>query len=221
MIGDINIEGANALVDELCSSGADARAHRYDQADEASINALVETTISACGQLDGLFANVADLQIIYQDGDILTNDIEIWERTLKVNVTGTALLIRAVLPQMLAQGSGSMVLTSSGASTMGEGERPAYAVSKAGINALCRHVASAWGKKNIRCNAVAPGFVITEQIQSNMDQSMLDRMLKQSSSARHGIPADIASAVAFLLSDESEWVNGQTWHVNGGAVFAN
>lgn len=220
-VGDRNIDGARALVVELEATGADVAAWAYDQAEEASIKALVVSAVTHFGQLDGLFANAADMQVLLQDGDILSNDIHIWERTLSVNVTGTAMVVRAALPHLLDQGGGSVVLTSSSASTAGEAERPAYAASKAGINALCRHVASRWGREGIRCNAIAPGLVITEQLEQNMPPEFLEKLLKSSRSIRHGEPRDIAATVAFLMSEDGAWVNGQTWHVNGGATYSN
>lgn len=219
-VADINIDGATALVEALRLEGGEAAAWSYDQAQEESINALLDDAVASFGRLDGVFANAADMQVLLQDGDILSNDAQLWQRTLAVNVTGTALLLRAALPHMLQDG-GSLVLTSSSASTIGEAERPAYAVSKAGINALCRHVASKWGKQGIRCNAIAPGLVMTDQLQQNLPQEFIDKLLRSSPSARHGVPADIAAAVAFLMSDDAGWVNGQTWHVNGGASYSN
>ena len=220
-IGDFNIEGARSLAEELNQAGGDAEAWYYDQADEAGVFSLVESAIAHFGCLDGLFANVADLQAVLEDGDVLSNDADLWERTLRINVTGTALLIKAALPQMLEQGGGSLVLTSSDAAVIGEAERPAYAASKAGVNALCRHVSSKWGKQGIRCNAVSPGFVLTEQLDQTMPQEMKDWMLKAVRSPRHGGPGDIAGAVAFLMSDDGQWVNGQVWRVNGGVSYAN
>jgi NAD(P)-dependent dehydrogenase (short-subunit alcohol dehydrogenase family) len=220
-IGDYKLEPAQALAAELCAAGHDVVAWHYDQAEETTITALVDAAIAHFGVLDGLFANVADLQAVLIDGDILSNDSALWERTLRVNVIGTALLLRAVLPHMLQRGQGSLVLTSSEASVIGEPERPAYAASKAGVNALCRHIASKWGQQGIRCNAIAPGFVLTEQLDAQMSQQMKDWMLKGVRSTRHGEPQDIANAVTFLLSDDAQWVNGQTWRVNGGVSFAN
>jgi NAD(P)-dependent dehydrogenase (short-subunit alcohol dehydrogenase family) len=220
-IGDFNITAAQALADELRAAGGDVVAWYFDQAEEATINTLVAGAVAHFGRLDGLFANVADLQAVLVDGDILSNDSALWERTLRVNVVGTVLLLRAVLPHMLERGSGSLVMTSSDAAVIGEPERPAYAASKAGVNSLCRHVASRWGQQGIRCNVVSPGFVLTEQLDANMPQEMKDRMLKGSRSPRHGASDDIAGAVAFLLSDDAQWVNGQVWRVNGGVSYAN
>ena len=220
-IGDVNLETALALAEELRAAGGEVAAWRYDQAEESTINALVAAAVAQFGGLDGLFANVADLQAVLVDGDLLSNDSVLWERTLRVNVVGTAMLLKAVLPHLLQRGAGAIVLTSSDAAVVGEPERPAYAASKAGVNSLCRHIASKWGQRGIRCNAVSPGFVLTEQMDANMDQQMKDRMLRGVRSTRHGAPQDIAGAVAFLLSDDAEWVNGQVWRVNGGVSFAN
>lgn len=220
-IGDFNIAGAEALAAELTAAGGNVTAWEYDQASEASINALVESARKHFGRLDGLFANVADLQTILIDGDILSNEAAVWERTLQVNLLGTVQLVRAALPAMLEEGRGAIVLTSSDAAIAGERERPAYAASKAAINSLSRHIASKWGQQGIRCNVVSPGFVLTEQLDANMDQAMKDWMLKGARSPRHGAPQDIAGAVAFLLSDDGEWVNGQAWRVNGGVSYGN
>jgi NAD(P)-dependent dehydrogenase (short-subunit alcohol dehydrogenase family) len=203
----------------LNEQGGDAVAWEYDQADAKSIEALVTAAIDHFGRLDGLFANVANIAAVLEDGDILSNEPALWESTITVNLVGTAMLVRAALPQMLQQNSGALVLTSSDASAVGEPERPAYAASKAGVNSLCRHVASKWGKDGVRCNVISPGFVLTEQLDANMPQEMKDWMLKGARSTRHGAPEDIAGAVAFLLSDDGEWVNGQTWRVNGGVSF--
>lgn len=220
-IGDLNIEMAETLAQELCDAGGQAAAWYYDQAVEATINELVASAVEHFGGLDGLFANVADIGAVMVDGDILSNDSALWERTLSVNLVGTAMLLKATLPHLLERGGGAMVLTSSDAGVVGEPERPAYAASKAGVNSLCRHVAGKWGQQGIRCNTVSPGFVLTEQMDANMDQRMKDWMLKGARSPRHGAPQDIAGAVAFLLSDDGEWVNGQVWRVNGGVSFAN
>jgi len=217
-IGDINHATATATAAAI---DGEAIALHYDQADEASISALVQQAVAHYGRLDGVFANAADLQTVLVDGDILSNDIAVWERTLAVNLTGTAMLIRAGLPHLLQAGGGAIVCTSSGAATIGEPERPAYAASKAGVNAICRHVASRWGKEGIRCNSIAPGLVVTEQLAQGMGEALLDKMLRGVNAPRHGEPADIAGAVAFLLSDDGAWVNGQCWHVNGGVWYGN
>ena len=217
VIGDLNQEAAQ----HTASGCRDAVALQYDQADIPSIEAMVEQAAQHLGGLDGVFANVADLKVILDDGDLLSNDSAIWERTLQVDVTGTAMVLRACLPHLLERGGGSIVCTSSGASVIGEPLRPAYAAAKAGINALCRHISSRWGKDGIRANSIAPGLVVTPQLKKALDDKTLDKLLAGSKSPRHGEPADIAGVVCYLMSDEAAWVNGQTWHVNGGIHFGS
>ena len=215
-IGDINLQAAGATANAC----ADAVAIHFDQADEPSINALVERAADHLQGLDGLVANVADLQTVLHDGDILSNDAAIWHRTFQVNLTGTALLIRAALPHLLEQ-RGAIVCTSSGAAAIGEDQRPAYAASKAGVNAICRHIASRFGKQGVRANAIAPGLIVTGQVEQGLGREFLDKILREVNAPRHGAPTDIAAAIAFLLSDEAAWVNGQTWHVNGGVYYGD
>jgi NAD(P)-dependent dehydrogenase (short-subunit alcohol dehydrogenase family) len=221
VIGDINLEGAESVATELTRAGAQAIALHYDQSDEASINELVMQSIDHFGHINGVFANAADLSVIHQDADVLSNDTEIWSRTLQVNLTGYALIIKATLPHLLSLGGGSIVCTSSAASVVGEDTRPAYAASKAGVNALVRHVASRWGKQNIRCNAIAPGFVVTETIEKNFSAEELQKMLRYTRAARLGECRDIAAMAALLLSSQGEWINGQVLHVNGGVHYGN
>lgn len=221
VVGDINLESAENTAQSIRDSGGSAIAIAYDQSDQQSISALISQAAKHFGQLDGLFANAADMKTIIRDSDLLSMDISVWQRTLAVNLIGTNLLIKAALPHMLAQGGGSIVCTSSSAASIGESERPAYAASKAAINAVCRHVSSRWGKEGIRCNALAPGFILTDTTKANIPLETLGKMLKGYNSNRLGNTMDIASAVGFLMSDESSWVNGQVWHINGGVYYAN
>ncbi|MFJ2443645.1 SDR family NAD(P)-dependent oxidoreductase, partial [Streptomyces sp. NPDC087658] len=145
--------------------------------------------------------------------DLLEMDPEVWRRTHEVNLLGYAVACRAVLPHLLGQGGGAIVNTSSAAAWIGEPERPAYAASKAGINALTRHVSSRWGKEGVRCNAVAPGLVLGDKQQDGQAPAAY---LLATRSHRPGEPADLAGTVAFLLSDDAEWVNGQIWSICGG-----
>ena len=215
-VADLNEDTALALATEC----ADGKGFQYDQADAGSIEKLVSEVVGHFGGLDAVFANVADLGAVLEDGDLLANGEAMWQRTLQVNVTGTALLIKASLPYILERGGGSVVVTSSSASSVGEPERVAYAASKAGVEAICRHIASKWGKQGIRANAIAPGLIVTPQLQAGMGQETLDYMLRGVRGPRHGAPEDIAAAVAFLMSDDGAFVNGQVWQVNGGVDFS-
>jgi NAD(P)-dependent dehydrogenase (short-subunit alcohol dehydrogenase family) len=128
--------------------------------------------------------------------------------------------MKYAIPQLLSRGGGTIVNMSSAAAFQGEPTRPAYATAKAGIGALTRHVASRWGKEGIRCNAVAPGFTATEAIRSAPQWPDLElSALKRIRGARVGDTDDIASLVAFLISDEGAWINGQVINIDGGTVL--
>lgn len=116
---------------------------------------------------------------------------------------------------MLKRGGGSIVYTSSGAAFFSDVTRVAYAVSKAGLHALLRHVALRWGKEGVRANAVAPGLVITPA-SAGVPEEELAAILERSSSTRLGKPDDIAAMVAMLFSEDGAWINGQAIGVDGG-----
>jgi NAD(P)-dependent dehydrogenase (short-subunit alcohol dehydrogenase family) len=138
-----------------------------------------------------------------------------------VNLRGHVLCTRAVLPHLLRGGGGAIVYTSSGAADAGDSTRPAYAVAKSGLNALMRHVASRWGREGVTANCVAPGFVLTPEMQAsgNVPPAMLDTILAHTPTTRLGAAEDIAGLVAHLLSDQGRWINGQVYNINGGALM--
>ena len=109
--------------------------------------------------------------------------------------------------------------TSSAAAFMGEPERLAYAVSKNGLHGIVRHIATRWGKRGIRANAVAPGLVTTDPERHPLTGEQRAAVLGITRSRRLGEPRDIAAAVAFLMSDDGEWINGQVMSVDGGVTM--
>jgi NAD(P)-dependent dehydrogenase (short-subunit alcohol dehydrogenase family) len=217
LIGDIDLDAAEATAKLLPS----ASAAWFDLASESSVNALVEQAVDVLGGIDGLYNVGADLSpdTLGRDANLLEMDPDVWRRTFEVNLLGYAHTCRTVIPLFLAQGGGVIVNTSSNAHFYGETVRPAYAATKAGVNALTRHIASTWGRKGIRCNGVSPGLVLSEKALEGTTEQFQTSILNRIHSTRLGEPGDVANTVAFLLSDESAWVNGQTWAVNGGGAF--
>ncbi|MET0135780.1 MAG: SDR family oxidoreductase [Kibdelosporangium sp.] len=219
IVGDINVKAAEATAERIRTNGGTASAVGFDLSDEASITALFDRAVAEYGAVDGLFNVGADLSMetIGRDGDLSEMDVDVWRRTLEVNLIGYAHTCRTVVPLLLQQGGGAIVNTSSGAAFAGEALRPAYAASKAGVNALTRHIASRWGKKGIRCNGVSPGMVLSETGLTQMSKEFQAAGLAGTRSSRLGKPSDLAAAAAFLLSDDADWVNGQTWSIDGGS----
>jgi NAD(P)-dependent dehydrogenase (short-subunit alcohol dehydrogenase family) len=219
VVGDLNAAAAEAVAASIVASGGRASGVGCDIADEAAANALVAAAVRDYGGLDGIHVNAADMQAIRSDGDALQLDLAVFDRTLAVNLRGHLLCTRAALPELLKRGGGAIVYTSSGAADMGEPTRLSYAVSKSGLHALMRHVASRWGKQGIRANAVAPGLVITEQLREHFPENLRQATLAITRSPRLGASEDIAAMVAMLMSADGEWINGQVIGVDGGAMF--
>jgi NAD(P)-dependent dehydrogenase (short-subunit alcohol dehydrogenase family) len=218
VVGDLSDE-ASAVVAAIKAAGGDAISCSVDISDDKSVEGLITSANEAYGGVDLFHANAADLSIIMSDTNVLDIDLDIWDHTMAVNLRGFLLCTRHAIPQFQERGGGAIVYTSSAASFVGEPERPAYAAAKSGVNALMRHVASRFGKHHIRANAIAPGLIVSDRMREVMPQALLDGTLKGTRSWRLGHPTDIAAMVAFLLSDDGEWVNGQVISVDGGVTL--
>lgn len=219
VVGDLDGPNADEVAAEVRGAGGRALAVQFDIADDASVGALVAAAVGEYGGLDAMHANAADLspETIGRDSNALDVPLEVFERTFRVNLEGHLLCTRHALPHLLARGGGALVYTSSAAGHIGEPERPSYAASKAGINSLVRHVASHWGRQGIRANSIAPGLVVTPAMDTGLPSEFREYALRVGRSPRLGRPDDIAGMVAFLVSDDGEWVNGQVLSVDGGA----
>jgi NAD(P)-dependent dehydrogenase (short-subunit alcohol dehydrogenase family) len=215
---DINLDGAEATAQ---AAGGGCFAAPVDIADEACVNAAVDAAVKRLGGLDGAHINAADLRVIFQDSDALAVDLAVFDRTIAVNLRGHLLCTRALLPHLLASGRGAIAYPGSGASDSGVAERPCYAMSKSGLNALMRHVASRWGRQGLTANVVAPGFTMTAELVTGgeVPPALIERFLAEGRSPRLGRSEDLAGMVAMLLSEEGRWINGQVIHINGGALL--
>jgi NAD(P)-dependent dehydrogenase (short-subunit alcohol dehydrogenase family) len=219
VVGDVNIEAAEALVERIRAAGGEAAAQAFDIVDEVQVNELIQGAVDRYGGLDLMHVNAADLRVVRRDGDALTTDLETFDRSLDVGLRGHLLCTRAALPLMLKRGKGAIVYTSSAAAKSASPTQMSYYVMKAGVNALMRHVAVRWGKEGIRANAICPGMVLTETIRRNMNETVLDEARRRLPSPRLGEPQDIANLVNFLLSDQAEWINGQAVSIDGGSIM--
>lgn len=218
VVGDIHADAAERVAEAVRAAGGEAVAIGVDIADEAAVGELFDLAVRSFGGVDGLHANAADLSEQYRDLDILEIDLDFWDRILRANLKGYVHCTRRALPLILERGGGSIVYTSSGAVFAGEPVRVAYAASKAGVNALMRHVASAWGKKGVRCNVVSPGLVTSPTVMA-LPEEFRDACLAANRSTRLGEPADIAAMVAMLMSDDGAWIQGQVIGIDGGQLL--
>ena len=220
VVGDIAKDAARLTAERIAAAGGTAIHVAFDLADPDSVADLIHTAATTYDGVDLLFNVGADMGAIRADTDVVDIDFDVWDRVMAVNLRGYVAAMKYAIPKMLDRGGGAIVNMSSAAAFQGEPARPAYATAKAGIGALTRHVASRWGKEGVRCNAVAPGFTATEVIRSVPQWPELQAAaLKRIRGTRVGDPDDIASLVAFLLSEEGAWINGQVVNIDGGTVL--
>jgi NAD(P)-dependent dehydrogenase (short-subunit alcohol dehydrogenase family) len=221
VIGDVNVDGARALAASLEEGGARISATLADLSSARSMEDAVRFAARSMDGITGLFLNGADTlpATLGGDTDIVDMDIALWDHVLSVNLRGYMLGARFAIPVMLDGGGGAIVCTSSEFSLASQGIQPAYCASKAGVNQLVTHIAACFGRRGIRCNAVAPGFILTETASQNCPADVLDHWRGTVRGPRLGRPEDIASMAAYLLSGEAAYVQGQVISVNGGTLM--
>jgi NAD(P)-dependent dehydrogenase (short-subunit alcohol dehydrogenase family) len=170
------------------------------------------------GRLDVLHNNAAltDSDFLSADTAVTELSVEVWERTMAVNLRSQMLMCKHAVPIMVESGGGSIINMSSGASLKGDRTRTAYGVSKAGVNALTLYVATSHGKKGIRANTILPGLIITDAVRAHLDEAVVASLGKATLTPKVGEPEDIADVVVFLASDESRYITGQMLAVDGG-----
>ena len=215
VVADIPAMAPRALAEELAASGHRAIGVEVDITDEGQVEAMAKAAVAAFGRIDGLHANAAATRLVATDGLLTELPRSDFEDAFQVNVIGTWLCCKHVIPVMVEQGGGSIVATSSGAATHGDIRNTAYGVTKAGVNQLMRTVATQFGRQGVRANTVMPGLIIhrgTEFLPEQFKQVMLDNVL----TPELGGPEAIASFVAYLFSDAARYVQGQSIHVDGG-----
>lgn len=219
VVADI-IDGGET-VELIKAAGGDAIAVQVDIAQEESVAALASAASDHFGRIDVLVNNAA----LYGDlehGSFETLPIEVWDRTMTVNVRGCFLAIRSVIPAMREAGGGSIINISS-ASIFGMGGVPHYIASKSAIVGLTRCAARDFGPDKIRVNAVAPGFTMSQaskdQLQKFGSNAMADAVRAATALGRLEEPEDLVGTIAFLASDEAAFITGQTIVVDGGWIM--
>lgn len=210
-ICDVDSENGQRLATEI---GATARFYKLDIADESEVNAVVDNIFHEFGRIDILVNNAG----ITKDTLLIRMTREDWERVLRVNLTGTFLMTKAVAKHMIKQRHGRIVNIASVVGIIGNFGQANYAASKAGIIAFTKSCAKELARRNIMVNAIAPGFIKTRMTEVIPDE-IKESYLKLIPLGRFGEPEDVANLVMFLSSDGAAYLTGQTICVDGGMVM--
>ena len=208
-------EAAAALEQELSAGGGTVKGFQSDAASMTDAERLVGEVVEAFGTVDIVINNAG----ITDDTLLMRMTEEQWDRVISVNLKSCFNLTKAVMRTMLKARSGSIVNISSVVGVQGNAGQANYAASKAGILGFTKSVALELGSRNIRCNAIAPGFIETEMT-AKLDADTVQGCRDAIPLKRGGTPEDVANLCVFLASDMSAYITGQTLNVDGGMITA-
>ena len=216
--------GANILasgtriekLEELKKNFENIKILKFDISQSDKIEEFIENATSELGgSLDGIVNNAG----ITQDNLAIRMNLEEWQKVININLTSTFLMSKFAIKKMLKNKSGKIVNITSVVGHTGNLGQANYTASKAGIVAMSKSLAIEYAKKNININCISPGFIKTAMT-DKIDEKFKEVIISKIPSARLGEPDDIANAVLFLSSEQSNYINGETLHVNGGMYMA-
>ena len=224
IIKKLNEAGANILasgtriekLEELKNNFKKIKILKFDISQSDKIEEFIENATSELGgSLDGIVNNAG----ITQDNLAIRMSLDEWQKVININLTSTFLMSKFAIKKMLKNKSGKIVNITSVVGHTGNLGQANYTASKAGIVAMSKSLAIEYAKKNININCISPGFIQTAMT-DKIDDKFKEVIISKIPSARLGKPDDIANAVLFLSSDQSNYINGETIHVNGGMYMA-
>jgi 3-oxoacyl-[acyl-carrier protein] reductase len=201
-----------ATAEEIRGLGRRAAAIKCDVTDRGQVQETIEQVVRDFGSVDVLVNNAGTLDHLGQLGD---QRPELWERDLRVNLTGAFNCAQAVWPHMRERGWGRIVNMASVAGTLGGFGQASYSTTKAGLLGLTRTLALEGARHGITCNAIVPGIIATEAFAFG-SPDMNERMIKRAAMRRPGEPQEVANAIAFLCSDLASYITGVALNVSGG-----
>ena len=208
------LEPVQETAADIAAAGRKSMAASVDVSSGESVAAFVADVIKAFGRIDILVNNAG----VTRDNLLIRMSEEEWDDVLSTNLKGAFLLSKAVARPMMKQRSGAIVNISSIVALTGNPGQCNYSASKAGLLAMTKSLAKELASRNIRVNAVAPGFVVSRMTDA-LPEDLRQTMLSQIPAGRFGEPSDIAKAVAFLAGDDASYITGQVLSVNGGMVM--
>lgn len=213
VVADASIGGGNETVGSIRQAGGRAAFSPVDVSDAKQVARMVDSAIGEFGRIDVLFNGAAILAY----GTIVETEEETWNRMMAINLTGTFLCCRAVIPHMIQQGGGSIINVASTTGAHDASARAvAYVTSKGGVTLLTRALAIDHAHQGIRVNALCPGPTDTPMLRNAMTPEQLEAFAKTYPMGRLARPEELASAALFLASSESSFVTGSAMYVDGG-----
>tara|TARA_Y100001970_G_scaffold92589_1_gene116742 strand:+ start:912 stop:1646 length:735 start_codon:yes stop_codon:yes gene_type:complete len=215
--------GANILasgtkiskLEELKNKYKNIKTLMFDISQSEKIEEFIDNATKDLGGLDCIVNNAG----ITQDNLTIRMSLEEWKKVIDINLTSTFLMSKFAIKKMLKNKKGKIINITSVVGHTGNLGQANYTASKAGIVAMSKSLAIEYGKKNINVNCISPGFIKTAMT-DKIDEKFKEAILSKIPSGRLGSPEDIANAVLFLASDDSNYINGETLHVNGGMYMA-
>lgn len=205
---------ANEVVEEIKANGGTAFAIKADISSSEDVTSMVKSVINEFGSLDVLVNNAG----ITRDNLLMRMKEEDWDAVINTNLKGVFLTTKAVTRQMMKQRQGRIINIASIVGVSGNPGQANYVAAKAGVIGLTKTAAKELSSRGITVNALAPGFIETDMT-GKLEEGIKEDMLRNIPLARFGQPEDIAAAAAFLASDASSYITGQTIHVDGGMVM--
>jgi NAD(P)-dependent dehydrogenase (short-subunit alcohol dehydrogenase family) len=217
VLADINLEAAEQRAAAICDEDDIATAVHVDITDEESVRQMVQSAVDAFGRLDILVNNAANLQLLFDPGDPQITEFQVdqWEALMRGLLLGPMLGCKHAIPEMVKTGGGSIVNMSSISGMMGEMNLTIYGSAKAAVIQLTRAVSVQWGKQGIRCNAIAPGLILSPPSQA-IGETLIGMYERHNDTPHVGRPVDTAVVAAFLASDAARYITGQVIPVDGG-----
>ena len=213
-----NILASGTKIDKLealKSKYSNVKILKFDISQSDKIEEFVDQATKELGGLDCIINNAG----ITQDNLAIRMSIDEWKKVIDINLTSTFLISKYCIKKMLKNKKGKIVNITSVVGHTGNIGQANYTASKAGIVAMSKSLAVEYAKKNINVNCISPGFIQTDMT-DKIDVKFKETIISKIPSARLGQPDDIANAVVFLISNQSDYINGETLHVNGGMYMA-
>lgn len=217
-IGDINTAAAQDVQAAIEESGGTASVFTYNNDDPATARVMVESAVAQYGKIDGLHAIAGNPTHHTRDLDLLSSDAAIWEDSFRNHFIAPAEAAKAVIPSMIANGGGSIILTSSGQAIAADTVRLGYQVSKRAVEILALHIGRTYGRQGIRANALRYGVILTENAKRALPAEFMEDALNRSWQGRLGEPQDVVGVARFLMSDAANFISGQVIEVAGGKM---